>query len=247
MNKTKAGYKADLAYIHDTGFGGFARSAAAWLLEHLSAQQITEGLVVDLGCGSGILAAALSKAGYDLLGYDLSPDMIELARSRVPSGRFVAQSFLDARLPRCVAVTAIGEIFNYAFDSANSSRELAKLFARVYQALSPGGVFVFDGAEPGRGGPTGQTRNFTEGDDWACLFSAHEDRKRKLLTREITSFRKVGNTYRRDHETHVLRLFDRRQMLAHLRACGFRVQTVKGYGEMPFPAGYVGIVARKPR
>ena len=248
MSKSKTpGYGSDLAYIHDLGFGGFARSAAAWLLEYFSSQRITEGLVIDLGCGSGILAAALVQAGYEVLGYDLSPAMIDISRRRVPTAKFVACSFLEADLPPCIAVTAIGEIFNYAFDGANSARELAKLFGRVYDALLPGGVFVFDGAEPGRAGKSGQTRNFTEGEDWACLFTAQEDRRRKTLTREITSFRKVGKHYRRDHETHVLRLFDRRQILAQLRSHGFRVRTLDSYGSMSFPPGYVGVVAHKPK
>jgi SAM-dependent methyltransferase len=240
-------YQDDLAYIHDAGYGGHARAAAAWLLETFRAGGLTSGLVVDLGCGSGIWAEALSRAGYDVLGYDLSAAMIAIARRRVPTGRFVAQSFLSADFPPCIAVTAMGEIFNYLFDRRNSSRELGKLFGRVYKALEPGGLFVFDGAEPGRAGKTGETRVFSEGQDWAVAAVAREDRARKLLTRRITSFRRLGKLYRRNHEVHVLRLFDRRQVLAQLRSCGLRAGTLRGYGQTRFPQGYVAFAARKPR
>ena len=55
-------YQQDLAYIHDVGYGDFARNSAPQLLELLAQAGVDEGLVVDLGCGSGIWAAALSKA-----------------------------------------------------------------------------------------------------------------------------------------------------------------------------------------
>src|SRR5713226_6389672 len=145
------GYKDDLAYIHDVGFGDFAKNSAPRLLELLRQNGITNGLVVDLGCGSGLWARQLSQAGYDVLGIDISPAMIEMARNRVPDGEFRQASLLKADLPRCVAVTSLGECVNYLFDQSNSMQELRRLFRRVYDALKPGGVFIFDVAEPGRG------------------------------------------------------------------------------------------------
>ncbi|HYV03249.1 MAG TPA: class I SAM-dependent methyltransferase, partial [Blastocatellia bacterium] len=75
MNSIKA-YKADLAYIHDVGFGDFAKNSAPGLLEILRQNGIETGLVVDLGCGSGIWARELSKIGYSVFGVDISPAMI---------------------------------------------------------------------------------------------------------------------------------------------------------------------------
>jgi len=63
-----AGYQEDLAYIHDVGFGAFSSESAPGLLEILHQKGINKGLVVDLGCGSGIWAKALTQAGYDVLG-----------------------------------------------------------------------------------------------------------------------------------------------------------------------------------
>jgi SAM-dependent methyltransferase len=240
-------YRDDLAYIHDAGYGGFARAASACLLEWLRETGIQDGLVVDLGCGSGIWAEVAVDAGWDVLGYDLAPAMVALAERRAPAGRFVAESFVTATIPRCACVTAMGEIFNYRSDPRNSDATLERVFRRVHAALVPGGLFVFDGAEPGRGGKTGQTRGFSLGDDWACLAAASEDPARRTLTRDITSFRKVGSTYRRDRETHVLRLFDRQKILAALRKLGFHARTIRGYGEMRFPPGYIGFVAKKRR
>jgi SAM-dependent methyltransferase len=237
-------YRADLAYIHDAGFGGFAAAAAKLLLGLLRAQRVRTGLVVDLGSGSGILAAALVEAGYDVLGFDISESMVELSRRHVPQGIFCQASILDAEIPTCIAVTAVGEIFNYLFDPRHSLARLNQVFRRVHAALSPGGSFLFDAAFLGRV-PGGSRRNFAAGEDWACLFEAQEDPRHKLLTRQITTFRKLGDAYRRDHEVHRLRLYVRRELLTPLRRLGFRVRSLPSYGDLPFPPGYAAFIARK--
>ena len=66
------GYQEDLAYIHDVGFGGFALKSAPGLLEILRRHGVTEGLIVDLGCGSGLWSCELASAGYTVLGVDQS-------------------------------------------------------------------------------------------------------------------------------------------------------------------------------
>jgi SAM-dependent methyltransferase len=236
-------YRDDLAYIHDTGHGDFARQAAPALLKLFKERGIDRGLVIDLACGSGIWAAALAAAGYDVLGIDISPSMIELARKRVPQGQFRAESYLTADLPPCVAVTALGEGFNYLFDRGNTRSGLGRLFRRIHAALGPRGLLVFDVAVPGRVPGSGVRQLGREGPDWAVWVEVKEDRQRLRLTRRITSFRKVGEFYRRDHEVHEQRLFVRSELAAQLRQVGFRVRTLAGYGPTPFPRGLVGFVA----
>src|SRR5688572_2753213 len=122
------GYSEDLAYIHDVGFGGFAQKAGSGLLRILRRNGIFKGLVIDLGCGSGIWARELTRNGYGVLGVDISPSMIELARRNAPRAEFVMGSLLKVQLPACDAVTAIGECVNYSFDTANNKRVVTQLF-----------------------------------------------------------------------------------------------------------------------
>jgi SAM-dependent methyltransferase len=221
-------YKDDLAYIHDVGFGDYARNSAPGLLEILRQAGITTGLVVDLGCGSGLWARELVRAGYEVLGVDLSAAMIDIARKRVPQGDFQIGSLLKAKLPHCDAVTSLGECFNYLFDKSNSVSELRRLFRRVYAALKPGGLLIFDIAEPGRG--KGPRQKHREGPDWTVLIEVDEDTRTNRLTRRITSFRKVGELYTRDEEVHRLQLYRRAEVAKELRDVGFRVRTVREYG-----------------
>jgi SAM-dependent methyltransferase len=238
-------YRDDLAHIHDAGFGFLAKNAAPVLVESLRRAGLDRGRVVDLGCGSGILSEPLAAAGYDVLGIDLSEALIALARRRVPAGEFRVESLLTAELPPCVAVAAVGECCNYLFDRRNSGRALARLLRRIYGALAPGGLLIFDVATPGRSAGPGR-RNYVEGDGWAVLVTTEEDEKRRELTRRITTFRQVGALYRRDHEVHQLRLLPHGEVTALLRDIGFRVRVLRRYGPLKLLHGMVGFLGRKP-
>jgi SAM-dependent methyltransferase len=237
-------YGSDLAYIHDTGFGDFARGSAPGLLRLLQHNGIDEGLVVDLGCGSGIWARELADSGYRVTGLDISPAMIELARQRVPEADFHIGSFVRFRIPTCRAVTALGEVFNYLFDRNNSLRTLLRVCKGAFDALAPNGLLAFDVAEPGR--CSGITQKFVKGEDWTCLVEYCQDVARLRLTRRIVSFRKVGASWRRREEIHVQQLFPGPKIAAMLTDIGFRVRQVRRYGRYRLRAKVAAFIARKP-
>jgi SAM-dependent methyltransferase len=239
-------YRDDLAYIHDTGFGEFARKAAPGLLDIFSRCGIRDGLIIDLGCGSGLWAEQLIKRGYDVLGIDISEAMIRLARRRAPEAEFRVASLFQADLPPCRAVTSLGECISYLFDTTNTDNKLKQLFRRVHHALAPGGVFIFDVMEPGELGRATKSRTFTEGDGWMTLVEKHEDRDHRTLTRRITTFRKDGDLYRRNDETHRVRLYDAARLAAELRRTGFRVRITRRYGDYALAKARVAFIARKP-
>jgi SAM-dependent methyltransferase len=239
-------YKEDLAYIHDVGYRDFALKSAAGILEILDRNDIRGGLIIDLGCGSGLWAEQLLKAGYDVLGIDISGAMIEIARRRVPGARFKVGSLYKARIPSCAAVTSLGECLNYLFDPENDSRAMALLFGRVYDALSPGGVFIFDILEPGQIAPGISSRTFTEGKDWLVLVEKEEDPELKKLTRRIISLRKAGKHYRRSDEMHEVRLYSSTDVARELRQAGFRVRKMASYGGFDLGRAHAAFLARKP-
>ena len=240
-------YREDLSWIHDLGFGDLSRSAAEQLLRQLASDGVDGGLVVDLGCGSGILAEAVSDAGYDVLGIDISPDMIAMARRRVPDAEFRCESLLSAELPPSIAVVAVGECFNYRFDERVSRDALRALFARIHAALEPGGVLLFDAAGPGRVPGEGRLQTYVDGGDWVLLLHAEENADAARLTRCITSFRRTGELYRRDDECHELDLLPPEEISADLEAAGFAVERLGAYGDHALPAGLHGFLARRQR
>ena len=237
-------YKEDLAFIHDTGHSEFALKSAPGILDILRRNEIRDGLVVDLGCGSGLWAEQLVKASYQVLGIDISEAMIRIARKRAPEAEFRIESLFKADIPPCRAVTSISECFNYLFDSDNDNHTLAQLFRRIYKALAPGGVFVFDIGEPGQIKPGVTAKGFTEGEDWIVMVEKQE--VKKILTRRIISFRKVGKLYRRETELHRQRLYKSIDVAKELRRAGFRVRVIRSYGRYPLPKAHAAFIARKP-
>ena len=240
-----AAYAEDLAYIHDVGFGDFAREAAPHVIGILRENGVESGRVVDLGCGSGIFAEALVEGGYDVFGIDISPAMVALARKRAPRAKFRAGSFLQVELPTgCDAVTSLGECFNYRFDKKLGIRALTTLFKRVHDALRPGGVFVFDIAGPGRVQRDGQSH--FEGDDWAILVN-YRKRNDDRLVRDMTTFRKVGQRYRRGTEMHEQQLFRAADLSEALTKAGFSAKRINAYGEKKLTKGHAAYVALKAK
>ncbi len=237
-------YGEDLAYIHDVGHADFALQSAPGIVEILGRNGINDGLVVDLGCGTGLLARELIDAGYRVFGVDISEAMIELARNRAPEAEFRVGSLFEVGIPRCEAVTAISEVLNYVFDAENE--DLGRVFRRVYDALVPGGVFVFDALGPGQVPPGTRAKGFGVGEDWAVLSEREEDPERSTMERRIVGFRKVGDYYRRVDEVHRVRLYDPSGLSAELEGAGFRVRTMRSYGDLPLSEGHAAFVARKP-
>ncbi len=238
------GYKEDLAYIHNVGFGAFSRESAPGLLEILHQKGIGKGLVVDLGCGSGIWAKALTQADYEVLGIDLSDAMLELARKKAPKAEFQNASLIRAKLPKCDAVTSIGECLNYQFDE-HGLVEIKKLFTRIYEALRPGGVFIFDIAEPGYVSGSNPQETYSQGEDWAILLEKKEDKETSKLIRKMTIFRQVRDFYRRSEELHCVQLYKGSEIAKELRQVGFRARIIRGYGQLRFRKAHVGFIATK--
>jgi SAM-dependent methyltransferase len=240
------GYRADLAHIHDSGYGEFAARAAEQVVAWLRAAGHREGLVVDLGCGGGQSSLAFAAAGYEVFGSDASAALVERARERVPGSRFAVCSFLDAELPPCVAVVAIGEVLTYTFDPRNGRPALAALFGRAHAALRPRGLLVFDVLGPSRR-PL-PSRTWREGDGWAVLAELSALAGGERLRRRIVTFlQEPDGAWRRGEEVHDVLLLEPAPLLTDLRAAGFRARTRHSYDGGPrHQPGHSVYVARRP-
>lgn len=239
-----AHYGRDLAHVQATGFGADAAASAPVLIDLLRQHGIGAGTVVDLGCGAGVTLAALTAAGYDAYGIEPSAQLAGRARKAAPDARVTVGSMETAVLPPCDAVLAIGEVLGY-LPPVGRAMPLARLFRRLYAALRPGGVLLFDMLLADRRHSMAY-RNWVDGPDWSVLTEVSENVRKGRLVRNVVIYRRVGRSYRRSDERHVLRVPAKAYVIDALRAAGFtRFRTIRadGWADRPRRAGFVAVKA----
>ena len=106
---------------------------------------VKDGIVLDLGCGTGTMTEILAGYGYDMIGVDNSEDMLELAmEKRIASGHdilYLLQDMREFELYGTVrAVVSVCDSVNYITEP----EELREVFRLVNNYLDPGGIFLFD-------------------------------------------------------------------------------------------------------
>lgn len=118
---------------------------ADYVMGLLKEYGISDGLVADLGCGTGNMTELLASAGYDMIGIDNAEEMLEIAmEKREKSGSdilYLLQDMREFELYGTVrAVVSICDSINYITEE----EELLEVFRLVNNYLDPKGVFVFD-------------------------------------------------------------------------------------------------------
>jgi SAM-dependent methyltransferase len=133
-----------LSQVYDLGWGDFSSKYMEMIEELLAEHDITRARILDLACGSGNLAIALARKGHVVRGLDLSPQMIDLARSKASglSGvSFEVQDMADFRL------AGIFDLVTCTYDSVNYLTDVGQvsgLFRRAADSLAQPGRLVFD-------------------------------------------------------------------------------------------------------
>ena len=116
-----------------------------YLVGLLKEYGIKDGLVLDLGCGTGNMTELLASAGYDMIGVDNAEEMLEIAmEKRAKSGHdilYLLQDMREFELYGTVkAIVSICDSINYITEE----EDLLEVFRLANNYLDPKGIFVFD-------------------------------------------------------------------------------------------------------
>lgn len=117
----------------------------AYLTDLLREYGVTDGLVLELGCGTGNITRLLADYGYDMIGVDNAPDMLEIAlEKKEAEGQdilYLLQDMREFELYGTVkAIVSVCDSINYITEE----EDLLKVFSLVNNYLDPRGVFIFD-------------------------------------------------------------------------------------------------------
>ena len=109
----------------------------------LRSEGIEGGLVAELGCGTGTMTKQLSDAGYEMIGIDISPDMLSVAREKYIDDKilWLCQDMREFELYGTVgAIVSVCDSVNYITEP----EELVEVFRLVNNYLDKDGLFIFD-------------------------------------------------------------------------------------------------------
>ncbi len=237
-------YRSDLALVHHKGFGFHADMCAPGILALLEPVRERDGLVLEIGCGSGLLTRYLVDAGHRVLATDASPAMLELARATAPGAEAIERLTLpDDPVPVCDAVVGIGHALNYLPTVEAVERSLVVLA----RALSPGGVFALDLEDlEWAAARVAQPAQGRVGDDWAIITEYSVPAPDRFVRRMTTFLRSDDGTWQRDDETHDNVMLDTREVPALLAAEGVDVEVRRSFGNEEFPVGLRAVVGGRP-
>jgi SAM-dependent methyltransferase len=237
-------YRRDLARVHHEGFSFHAAKVAPGVLALLEPVRAAGGLVVEFGCGSGLLTRELIAAGHRVIASDASPAMVELAREVAPGAEgYAVLALPDDPLPAADAIVGVGHPINYL----PSLEAIHAAVVAMAGALRPGGLLAFDICDLAYGARTVDrmaSRGWV-GDDWALIteFSAPSPDR---FVREMTIFsRNDDGTWRRDHERHDNVLLDVTTVPPLLAEHGVEAEVRDSFGSERLPPGLKVIVGRK--
>ena len=177
---------------------------------------------VDLACGTGSVSVLLAQKGMEVIGVDMSEDMLTVAfdkacgMERPP--RFVCQKLQELKLPRGVdlAVCALDSL-DYVTDPADCQEAVR----RVYKALNPGGIFIFDVNTPEKLRAMDGQVWLDEDDDVYCIWRGEFDRETNICSYGMDLFQRQGDVWHRSFEEHKEYAYSREQLTTYLRDAGF--------------------------
>ena len=179
-----------------------------YLIQLLKEYQVEDGLVLDLGCGTGNMTELLAKEGYDMIGVDNSEDMLEIAsEKRAESGLnilYLLQDMREFELYGTVkAVVSICDSIKYI----QEEDDLRQVFSLVNNYLDPKGVFIFDfNTEYKYREVLGNQVIAEDRDECSFIWENYYDEETRINEYDLTLFiPEAGELYRRYAETHYQR------------------------------------------
>jgi SAM-dependent methyltransferase len=227
------------------GFGFHADACAPGILALLEPVRERDGLVVELGCGSGLLTRYLVDAGHRVIATDASPAMLDLARGVAGDAEDIRRLTLpDDPIPAADAIVSVGHALSYLPDAAAIDRALV----RIAQALRPAGVLAVDLCDlewaAARSDDSSRSLGWV-GEDWAIVTQFSVPAPDRYVRQMATFVRNEDGTWRRDDERHDNVMVDTRRVPALLAEHGIDASVRSSFGAEELPVGLRAVTGRR--
>lgn len=176
----------------------------------------------DLACGTGSVALLLAQQGMQVVGVDMSEDMLCVAAQKAQGAEnpplYICQSLQQLQLARAVdlAVCALDSM-----DYITDPEDCRLAIRRIYKALNPGGCFIFDVNTPEKLRAMDGQVFLDEDEDVYCVWRGEFDEKGNILSYGMDLFQRQGNVWHRSFEEHREYAYTAEQLVTYLHDAGF--------------------------
>lgn len=202
----------------------------------LKEYNITEGIVCELGCGTGKLTELMAKKGYEMIGIDNSEDMLSVARESCEEDiLYLLQDMRELELYGTVeAVISVCDSMNYLVNDG----ELEEVLRKVNLYLERDGIFIFDmKTEYCYEKVLGDSVQYEDTEDMALIWENHYDNQSKIHSYDLTMFISYDEegSFTRYRETHYQRAYSVDEVKAAVKAAGMELLKVIDADSMKEP------------
>ena len=204
--------------------------------EILKQEGLKPRTAVDLACGTGSVAAILAKKGLQVIGVDISEEMLTVASQKAgdihPAPWFICQSLQELRLPRAVdmAVCALDSL-----DYVTDPEDCREAIRRVHKYLNPGGIFIFDVNTPEKLRAMDGQVFLDEDENVYCVWRGEFDEETNICSYGMDLFQRKGNLWERSFEEHCEYAYSAGQLKSYLKEAGFTHIRIYGDRRMEAP------------
>lgn len=215
---------SNFAYVYDrlmedVDYKGWVEYIEA-LFQHL---KLRPKRILELACGTGNITIPLSKKGYDILGADISPDMLMVASHKAAEAGekivFIERDMRELELRGgydCVLCLCDG--INYITEDEG----LYKVFRSAYQSLGQDGAFIFDVSTHYKLKYILGENTFGENLGDVCyLWENFFDERTNTAEMDLTIFLQEGKLFKKFEEFHLQRAYKLEELISALRSAGF--------------------------
>ena len=194
--------------------------------------------VLDLACGTGTMTKLFTERGYELIGVDISEEMLMEAREKTQNIRGVPPLFLHQSMPELDLYGTVDACI-CCLDSLNyltDPRDVRRTFERLHLFIAPDGVLIFDVHAPRKMEALDGQVFLDERDDLYCVWRTEYRKRAKTLDYYVDIFRLCDDdTWERSFEEHHQRAYTVDELTEWLKAAGFTAICTRGDGKLRCP------------
>ena len=218
-----------------------------YIVRTLKEFKIRDGLVLDLGCGTGEMTRRLKNRGYDMIGADFSPEMLQAAREEDSEGiLYLLQDMREFELYGTVrGIVSVCDSMNYMTDE----EDFVQVLKLANNYLDPKGIFIFDLKTAHFFRDVMGENCFGENlDDCSYFWENSYDAETKINGYALTVFSREGELYRKSEEMHWQRAYGISEIKRMVKKSGMelvRIQDADDYGPATGKSERIYVIARE--